>query len=143
MLASNVRVKSIWTYSAPLPDLQTFLRHWSRRYRTCFSRSQCTKTKAMYLQVSFYEIYFFKYVSTYLNQKLTIVFFIFYFFFKITKCVNWRLWQYRLWSFQAGGTKVEMFLHKNQHTQRKLLNFEFWINGELSQIGHHFTSKKK
>jgi hypothetical protein len=27
-------------------------------------------------------------------------------------------------------------------TQRKLLNFEFWINGELSKIGHHFSNKK-
>ena len=44
------------------------------------------------------------------------------------------LWQYGLWSFQAGGTKLERFLHKNQHTQRKLLNFEFWINGEFSFI---------
>jgi hypothetical protein len=24
--------------------------------------------------------------------------------------------------------KLERFLYKNQHTQRKLLNFEFWIN---------------
>jgi hypothetical protein len=47
-----------------------------------------------------------------------------------------------LWSFQAGGTKLERFLHKNPHTQRKLLNFEFWINGELSKIGHHFSNKK-
>ena len=36
-------------------------------------------------------------------------------------------------SFQAEGTKLEVFLHKNQHNQRKLLNFEFWINGELSK----------
>ena len=43
------------------------------------------------------------------------------------------LWQYGLWSFQAGGTNLERFLHKNQPTQRKLLNFEFWINGELSK----------
>jgi hypothetical protein len=43
-----------------------------------------------------------------------------------------------LWSFQAGGTKLERFLNKNQHTQRKLLTFEFWINGE-----HHFSNKKK
>ena len=50
-------------------------------------------------------------------------------------------WQYGLWSFQAGGTKLERFLHKNQHTQRKLLNFEFWINGELSKIGHHISNK--
>ena len=52
--------------------------------------------------------------------------------------------QYGLWSFQAGGTKLvklERFLHKNQYTQRKLLNFEFWINGELSKIGHHFSNK--
>ena len=51
------------------------------------------------------------------------------------------LWQYGLWSFQAGGTKLERFLHKNQHTQRNLLNFEFWINGELSKIGHHSSNK--
>ena len=51
------------------------------------------------------------------------------------------LWQYRLWSFQVGDTKLERFLQKNQHTQRKLLNFEFWINGELSKIGHHFSNK--
>ena len=43
------------------------------------------------------------------------------------------LWQYGLLSFQMGDTKLERFLPKNQHTQRKLLNFEFWINGELSK----------
>ena len=43
-----------------------------------------------------------------------------------------RVWQYRLWSFQPGGTKLERFMPKNQHTQRKLLNFENWV------IGHHF-----
>ena len=43
----------------------------------------------------------------------------------------------------SGGTKLERFLHKNQHILRKLLNFEFWINGELSKIGHHFSNKKK
>ena len=31
-------------------------------------------------------------------------------------------------------TKLERFLPKNQHTQRKLLNFVFWINGVLSKI---------
>ena len=44
-----------------------------------------------------------------------------------------RLWQYGLWSFQTGGTKLERFLPKNQHTQRKLLNFENWVNGEVSK----------
>ena len=44
-----------------------------------------------------------------------------------------RVWQYGLWSFQTGDTKLERFLPKNQLTERKLLNFEFWINGELSK----------
>ena len=52
------------------------------------------------------------------------------------------LWQYWLWSFQAGDTQLERFLHKNQHPQRKLLNFEFRINGKLLKIGHHFSNKK-
>ena len=49
-----------------------------------------------------------------------------------------KLWQYGLWSFQVEGTKLERFLHKNQHTPRKLLNFEFWINGELSKSNKYF-----
>ena len=57
-------------------------------------------------------------------------------------CVQlWAVWQYGLWSFQTGDTKLEGYLPKNQHTQRKLLNFEFWINGELSKIGHHFSNE--
>ena len=42
-----------------------------------------------------------------------------------TDCSALPLWQYGVWSFQAGGTKLEIFLHMNQHTKRKLLNFEF------------------
>ena len=38
-----------------------------------------------------------------------------------------------------GGTKLERFLPENQHTQRKLLNFENWVSGEVSKIGHHFS----
>ena len=41
------------------------------------------------------------------------------------------VWQYGLWSFQTGGTKLERISPKNQHTQRKLLNFENWISGGL------------
>ena len=41
-----------------------------------------------------------------------------------------------------GGTKLERFLHKNQHTQRNGRSFEFCINGELSKIGHHFSNKE-
>ena len=51
------------------------------------------------------------------------------------------LWQYGLWCFRAGGMKSKRFLHKIQHTQGKLLNFKFWINGELSKMGHHFSNK--
>ena len=43
------------------------------------------------------------------------------------------LWQYGLWSFQTGGTKLERFLPKNQHNQRKLLNFENWVYGDVSK----------
>ena len=50
-----------------------------------------------------------------------------------------KLWHYRLWSFQTGGTKLERFLPKNQHTQRKLLSFENWVSGEVSKIEHHFS----
>ena len=50
-------------------------------------------------------------------------------------------WQYRLWNFQAGGTKLERFLPKNQF-QRKLLDFENWINGEVSKIRQIIRSKK-
>ena len=45
------------------------------------------------------------------------------------KCIH-ALWQYGLWSFQTGDTKFEIFLPKNQHTQRKFLNFENWTNGK-------------
>ena len=56
---------------------------------------------------------------------------------------RYRLWQYGQWSFQTGGTKLERFLPKNQHTQRKLLNFENWVSGEVSKIGHHFRVIEK
>ena len=46
----------------------------------------------------------------------------------IVKCRDCTLWQYGLWSFQTGDTKLERFLHKNQHTQRIFLNFENWSN---------------
>ena len=43
--------------------------------------------------------------------------------------------------FSNGGTKLERFLPKNQHTQRKLLNFEIWVSGKVSKIGRHFSKK--
>ena len=51
---------------------------------------------------------------------------------------RWPLWLYGLWSFLNEGTELESFLPKNQHTQKKLLNFESWINGEVSKIEHRF-----
>ena len=47
----------------------------------------------------------------------------------------------RVVEFSSGGTKLERFLPENQHTQRKLLNFENWVNGEVSKIGHHFRKQ--
>ena len=35
--------------------------------------------------------------------------------------------------FSNGGTKLERFLPKNQHTLIKILNFENWVNGEVSK----------
>ena len=40
----------------------------------------------------------------------------------------WLLWHY--WFFKTRDTKLERFLHKNEHTERKLLNFENLTNGE-------------
>ena len=56
-------------------------------------------------------------------------------YFTTEYCV---VWQYGLWSFQTGDTKLERFLPKNQLTERELLNLENWVNGEVSKIGHHF-----
>ena len=44
-------------------------------------------------------------------------------------------------SFQAGDTKLERCLRKNQHAQTKLLNFENWFSGKLSKVRHHFSNK--
>ena len=43
--------------------------------------------------------------------------------------------------FKRGGTKLDRFLPKNQHTHRKLLSFENWVSGEVSKIGHHFSKQ--
>ena len=49
--------------------------------------------------------------------------------------------QYELCSFQTGGKKFERFLPKNQNTKRKLLNFENWVNGEVSKSAKTWLSK--
>ena len=38
-----------------------------------------------------------------------------------------------------GGYKIRKILPKNQHTQKKLLNFENWVSEEVSKIGRHFS----
>ena len=40
--------------------------------------------------------------------------------------------------FFQGGPKLERSLPKNLHTLRKSLNFENWVNGDVSKIRHHF-----
>ena len=45
--------------------------------------------------------------------------------------------------FKRGGTKLDRSLPKNQHTQRKLLNFENWVNGKVSKIRRHFRNKSR
>ena len=39
------------------------------------------------------------------------------------------------------GCLYHGFLRKNQHTQRKLLYLEFWINGDPSEKRHNFSNK--
>ena len=48
-------------------------------------------------------------------------------------CFLCILWQYGLLNFQEESSKLKRFLHKNQHTRRKFLNFENWTNGEVSK----------
>ena len=45
-------------------------------------------------------------------------------------------------NFKRVGTKLERCLPKNQHNQRKFLNFENWCSGKLSKIGHHYSDLK-
>ena len=45
--------------------------------------------------------------------------------------------------FKRGVQIWKYFLQKNQHTQRKWLNFEHCCNGEVSKFGHHFTKQSE
>ena len=63
---------------------------------------------------------------------------------KLFSCGITNMWvasQYGLWSFQMGGSNLERFLHKNQHTQRKLLNFKNWVDGEVKKSAKIWLSK--
>ena len=52
---------------------------------------------------------------------------------RLTTQISWIQYIFivaiQVMEFQVWGTKLERILLKNQHTQRKLLNFENWING--------------
>ena len=39
----------------------------------------------------------------------------------------------RVLEFSSRGYKIRKIFAKNQHTQRKVLNFENWVNGEVSK----------
>ena len=62
-------------------------------------------------------------------------------------CVRWlhrNMTPSRVLNLDSKGLiylKRILRLPNNQHTQRKLLNFEFWIHGELSKIEHNFSDK--
>ena len=53
------------------------------------------------------------------------------FFMKGDQVIHMYFMAIRVVEFSNGGYKLERFLPKNQHNQRKLLNFENWIKGGL------------
>ena len=53
-------------------------------------------------------------------------------------------WQGHLWQYGLsgkGGHKIRKVFPKNQHNQRKLLNFENWFNGKVSKSAKIGLSK--
>ena len=50
---------------------------------------------------------------------------------KIEKKTRPAIWAVKF--SREGDTKLERFLPKNQHNQRKGLNFENWCNGKVSK----------
>ena len=53
------------------------------------------------------------------------------------------IWQYGLWSFQMGDIKLDRFLPMNQHTQTKLLSFEFFLCQKSSESFSIFMQNSK
>ena len=54
--------------------------------------------------------------------------------FAIPAIVSVNIMALSLMEFQNQGLKLERFLQKNEHTQKKLLNFENWTNGEPQNL---------
>ena len=48
----------------------------------------------------------------------------------------------RVVEFSSRGYKIRIFLPKNQHTQRKWLNFEIWCGGKVHQKVPKFSMSK-
>ena len=84
--------------------------HWLL-FKNTIKRKRKTKKKSNPTTHIMYEIWMMKW-------RILI-------FIHIHMQLHLHLWQYGLWSFQMGHTKLDRFLPKNQHTQSKLLNFEF------------------
>ena len=54
------------------------------------------------------------------------------------KCLR-KVMAIRVVEFSNGDTKLERFLPKNQHTQRKLLNFEIGLMGRCLKVQNFFV----
>ena len=74
-----------------------------------------------YIQQSLFQLHTLLGMSELLSGRL--------FLMHCTMCIK----TLRVVEFSNGGNKLERFLPKNQHTQRKLLTFENWFSGEVSK----------
>ena len=79
----------------------------------------CSVTFSLYLQLTTQYLSHSLYIGTVISQLL--------------------LSSGRFISFLAGW--LVGWEPTNQHTQRKLLNFENWVIGEVSKMGHHFRKQ--
>ena len=48
----------------------------------------------------------------------------------------------RVVKFSSGGYKIRKILAKESTYPKEIIEFEFWNNGELSKIEHHFSNEK-
>ena len=103
-----------WSYSLTFFFQQKQKSNWINNinFETSFRNLKCKWSKKFHLKICNCAQYKLFFLHTALVQMYG----------------GCTLWQYGLWSFLAGGTKLERFLPKNQHTQRKILNFENWVN---------------
>ena len=105
----------MWSFFWPL-GLKLVRHNWTLLYQECFLHWQYKKLRTSKLDDLFYHIcnMLFSFV------KLTVK----------VKCEHKTLNQIKT-TVKIGNTGCEVF-------KRTLLNFENWVNGEVSKIGHHF-----